>query len=57
VSHMDKLLIIPIILVAAYFLYRHIRKSIKGECHGNCTSCSRELMEKTHGDQSVDAGK
>jgi len=54
---MDKLLIIPIILVAAYFLYRHIRKSIKGECHGNCTSCSRELMEKTHGDQSVDAGK
>lgn len=48
---MDKLLIIPIVLAALYFMYRYVRKSIKreGGCNGNYAACSRELMKKTHG--------
>ncbi len=44
---MDRLLIIPIVFAAGYFLYRHIRKSIIGEggCDGNCANCS--LLART----------
>jgi len=46
---MDKLLIIPIVLAALYFLYRHLKKSLKGEagCHGNCDICSKEMIKYT----------
>jgi hypothetical protein len=45
---MDKLLIIPVISAALYFLYRHLKRSLKGEyeCHGNCASCSKEMVKK-----------
>jgi hypothetical protein len=50
---MDKLLIIPIVLAALYFLYGYLRKSFEGEggCHGNCDGCSKETMRKMHGEQ------
>lgn len=52
---MDKLLLIPILVVTAYFMYRYIRNIIKddGECGGSCASCSLEMQKKVHGKSSV----
>ncbi|MBM3213273.1 FeoB-associated Cys-rich membrane protein [Candidatus Poribacteria bacterium] len=40
---MDKLIIIPIVLLALYFIYRHVKNSIKcqGNCHGDCSRCPK----------------
>jgi hypothetical protein len=45
---MDKLILIPLLLAALYFLYRYVRNTIKGEigCHGNCARCTQELKKK-----------
>jgi len=38
---MDKLILIPVLIIALYFIYRYIRRSLKGEgCHGDCANCS-----------------
>jgi len=48
---MDKLLIIPIVLAALYFMYRYLRLKGEAGCHDNCDGCSKEMMKKMHNKQ------
>ncbi|HGJ64271.1 TPA: FeoB-associated Cys-rich membrane protein [bacterium] len=39
---MDKLILIPVLLIALFFIYRYIKNSVKGEgCHSDCARCSK----------------
>jgi hypothetical protein len=55
---MDKLILVPILLIALYFLYRYVRNTIKGKgvCSGDCARCSQELRKK-HSDSCAESRK
>ena len=53
VSDVDRLIIVPILLVIGYFIYRYVRGLARGEkggCHGNCSECSQNLAKRVHKD-------
>jgi hypothetical protein len=59
VSDVDRLILVPMLLAAGYFLYRYIRNAVRGEagCHGDCAKCSQELMRRVHDGLPANKGK